>query len=400
MTRRFTTFSFFSFSVFLLLSICGCASPGDPLERKALVPSAVQDLSAEQSGNTVILSFTLPRETADHRVLKRPPDIEIYRNLSAPGASSALQPSSASLLVTIPSDMVSHYSEQGRVRYPDVLKPEDLAQHSNKTAMYIVRTRASQKKASPDSNVAALRMYPAADPLDDLKAEVMHSVVILTWTPPQKTPVGPAPPVKKYTIYRAEIPGAGASAQQPQFPKSPPAAASPAQPPPAATVLKPRFTQIAESEAPHYEDSQVNPGKTYAYAVRSVLDYSGEEIESNGSNVVTITVRDTVPPSAPQGLLVVFVPADAETPAHLELSWSINPETDIAGYNVYRTEEQGTSGRRLNADLLPTPTFRDMSAVPGYRYFYSVTAVDRSGNESSPGAAVAGEVPADTQPKL
>jgi len=47
--------------------------------------------------------------------------------------------------------------------------------------------------------------------------------------------------------------------------------------------------------------------------------------------------------------------------------------------------------------LLLTPAFRDMNVQPGRRYFYTVTAVDRSGNESPVSEAVAGSVPAENQ---
>src|SRR5277367_3665725 len=57
----------------------GCASPGEPLERKPPAPTAVTDLAAEQSGNDVLLTFTLPKETVDHRALDQAPVIEIYR---------------------------------------------------------------------------------------------------------------------------------------------------------------------------------------------------------------------------------------------------------------------------------------------------------------------------------
>ena len=53
-------------------------------------------------------------------------------------------------------------------------------------------------------------------------------------------------------------------------------------------------------------------------------------------------------------------------------------------------------GTRLNPELLLTPAFRDMNAVPGHRYFYTVTAVDRSGNESPASAAASGDVPAES----
>ena len=91
---------------------------------------------------------------------------------------------------------------------------------------------------------------------------------------------------------------------------------------------------------------------------------------------------------------MVPVPAQSDTPAHLELSWAISPEPDIAGYYVYRSDSQGTRGARQNQDLLLTPAFRDISVAPGKHYFYSVTAVDRSGNESVASDVVPGDLPA------
>ena len=120
-------------------------------------------------------------------------------------------------------------------------------------------------------------------------------------------------------------------------------------------------------------------------------------MESSDSNLVALTPRDTFPPAAPQELIVVFVPAQGDAAAHLELSWAISPETDIAGYNVYRSEQEGTQGSRVNTDQLLTPAFRDMNTQSGHRYFYTVTAVDRAGNESPASSAASGVVPAPGQ---
>jgi fibronectin type 3 domain-containing protein len=78
----------------------------------------------------------------------------------------------------------------------------------------------------------------------------------------------------------------------------------------------------------------------------------------------------------------------------MELSWAISPETDTGGYNVYRVEQAGVPGTRLNSELLLTPAFRDMNVLPGHSYLYTVTAVDRTGNEGASSAAVSGGVPA------
>jgi hypothetical protein len=42
----------------------------------------------------------------------------------------------------------------------------------------------------------------------------------------------------------------------------------------------------------------------------------------------------------------------------------------------------------ITTELLLAPAHRDTSVEPGHRYWYSVTAVDRAGNESEANAAI------------
>jgi hypothetical protein len=357
-----------------LLSLCflGCASPGDPVERKPPVAEAVADLQAEQTANEVLLTFALPTQTADRRPLNRPLSIEIYRGIGAPGADSETH---MTLLVTIPSSEIQQYTTGGRVRYADPLTPQDFAQPNVAGVSYTVRTRASVEKDSEPSNVAYLLVRPAFEPISDLKTQVTQSAVVLTWTAPAKTLTGSMPPVTGYRVYRGE----GRTAETP------------------TAGSKAPLTKIGDSESPTFKDTQFEFGKTYVYSVRSVVGSGVEALESADSNPVTITPRDTFPPAAPLGLVVALVPRQGETPAYLELSWAISAETDLAGYNVYRSEQAGIRGTQLTKDLLLTPAFRDMNVQPGHRYFYTVTAVDRSGNESPASAAVSGGVPAESQ---
>jgi predicted phage tail protein len=356
-------------SIFVLLLCAGCAAPSEPVERKPVVAQKITDLAAAQSGNEVILNFTIPTETVDRRPLTQPLAIEIYRGIGAPGAESQSQ---MSLLATIPSGEVDQYATRGRVRYVDSLKAEDFAGR-NDLASYSVRTRVSAKRDSDPSNVASLQIHPAFEPIADLKAQVTQSAIILTWTPPAKTLTSSTPPVASYHIYRGE--SATASAQGPT----------------------PPLAKIGETESPAFQDMQFQFGRTYVYSVRSVVGSGIEAVDSSDSNLVAITPRDTFPPAAPTGLVVALVPKQAEAPAHFELSWAISPETDVAGYSVYRSEQAGSAGERLNSELLLTPAFRDMNVQPGHHYFYSVAAVDRSGNESLAGDVVSGSVPAENQ---
>jgi hypothetical protein len=376
----------FLFSIFAVVFLIGCGAPGEPVERKAPTPTAVADLAATQQGDNVILIFTLPKESVEHRPLKQLPAIEIFRDFQplasnpAPSAVPATTTAAATLLVTIPPAMVDQLDTRGQIRYEDTLKPDDFIQHPNTQAVYIVRTRTSPKKVSANSNAATLRVAPAPDPIADLKAEITHQGVILTWTPPQKTAVGPAPPIASYRIFRREIPQA-----------TPPAPTNGPQPPRAPNSTVP----IGESVAPPFRDIQIQFGKTYRYNVRSVAQYPDLQVESLDSPVIEVTPLDTFPPAPPQGLVVVLVPAQGAAPAYLDLSWSISAENDIAGYNIYRSEQEGAPGQKQNPELLRTPAFRDMNIVPGHRYFYTVTAVDRVGNESPASAAASGEVPVE-----
>src|SRR5271156_1378217 len=187
----------FLFSIFAAAALLvGCGAPGEPVERKAPIPTAIADLAATQQGDNVILTFTLPKESVEGRELKQPPAIEIFRDFQKNPASPAptAVPANPTLLVTIPSAMVDQFDTRRQIRYEDALTPDDFTQHPDTQAIYIVRTRTSSKKVSANSNAVTLRVAPSPDQITDLKAEITHQGVILTWTPPQKTAVGPAPP--------------------------------------------------------------------------------------------------------------------------------------------------------------------------------------------------------------
>ncbi|HOK41829.1 MAG TPA: hypothetical protein PLD27_12425, partial [bacterium] len=85
---------------------------------------------------------------------------------------------------------------------------------------------------------------------------------------------------------------------------------------------------------------------------------------------------DTIPPSAPIGLIAVAGIGQAT------LNWQPNTESDIAGYNVYRSLTSGSGYIKNNGALLTSPQFTSYALLSGKRYYFVVTAVDRAGNES------------------
>lgn len=370
----------FLFSVFyagLCCVLAGCAAPSEPQPRRPPVPEAVTDLAAHQSGDTMVLTFTLPRNSIERQPLAEPPSVEIYRGFLPAAAGPAKL--STRLVYTIPPSLVDTYLTQGRVRFVDPFKPDEVAQSAGGQMVYMVRTRASKRRASADSNAAALRVYPVPAPISDVKANLIESAVELAWTPPARTSGGAAlSSLASYRVYRAEVePGAEAATAQDL----------------SGAKLKTPLELLGPTPLPAFRDTRFEFDHTYLYTVRSVAQYAADEVESADSQPLALTPRDTFPPEAPKGLVAVLVPETQGAPAYVELSWDISPEPDWAGYYVYRSEQADTPGERLTQELLLAPTFRDMSVTGGHRYFYRVTAVDRAGNESPLSAAASTEVP-------
>jgi hypothetical protein len=374
---QFSAIFHFLFSIFLFSA--GCGAPGEPVPPSPPVPAAIKDLAAHQAGDGVQLSFTLPSNSISGQKLAAPPAVEILRAAVKPDGSADAK--SFRVVYTIPGALLDNYRADGRVVFTDPIAPEETKSHPGVAVAYAVRTRASQKRASADSNVVALRVFPVPAPIASVEARVTESAIELTWPVPAATAAGePATPITGYKIYRAETHPAAAAPLGQNFPQGKPEA----QP-----------ALLASSETNTYRDTSMVFDHTYIYVVRSVIQVDGNELESSDSAPVTVAPRDTFPPAVPQGLVAAVLPGATSGTVLVDLSWSINLETDLAGYHVYRSEQEGTRGQLVTPDLLPTPAVRDTSVEPGHRYWYTVTAVDRAGNESPPCAPVAVDV---TQP--
>jgi fibronectin type 3 domain-containing protein len=155
---------------------------------------------------------------------------------------------------------------------------------------------------------------------------------------------------------------------------------------------KEEWASVAEAANPPWIDTSIEYGKTYRYAMRAVAQYGADTVASDMSLAVSIAPQDVFPPRTPEGLVAVPIPA-AFGGLAMELSWQPNADTDLAGYNVYRSEQSGSGYRKLNVELNLGPAFSDRTAEVGKTYFYIVAAVDKAGNESKPSAEVSAIIP-------
>jgi hypothetical protein len=88
-------------------------------------------------------------------------------------------------------------------------------------------------------------------------------------------------------------------------------------------------------------------------------------------------VPDTTPPSPPTGL------AASVTGSVANLTWAVNGEPDLAGYDVFRSSTAGGPYTKLNGARVVGTAFDDASGAAGALNYYVVSAVDTAGNASS-----------------
>jgi len=366
----------FLVSALTFFFVAGCGAPGEPTPPAPPVPVAITDLTAHQAGDGVQLIFTLPTKTIAGDRLASPPAAEIVRGM--PKADGSPDAKSFRVVYTIPGSVVENYVAEGRVKFIDPVAPAETRVHPGGSLVYVVRTRASKKRASANSNAVSVRMFPVPEAIAFLQARVTESAIELSWTAPARTSGGdPLSAFSGYRVYRGELDPATAEAASTDLSKA---------------KWKSPLALLAPSDESIYRDTLFDFGRTYAYLVRSVVPVEGNPLESADSNPAIVTPRDTFPPAVPQNLNAVVLAGVTPSSVLVDLSWSINLETDLAGYRVYRSEEQDIRGVLLTPDLLLAPAYRDTSIESGHRYWYSVTAVDRTGNESDASAAVAVDV--------
>jgi hypothetical protein len=361
----------FLISIFLLAS---CGAPAEPTPPSPLIPVPITDLAATQAGDGVQLTFTLPTKTTNGERLADAPAVEILRGVAKPNGSPDAK--SFRVVQTIPGALVNNYRSEDRVQFVDQVPSDQARGYSGGIVLYRVRTRASRKRTSEESNIVTVHLLTVAERITGVQAKVAEDAVELSWSTPTRNSSGePLPAISEYHVYRGEVDTASGDNASVE---------TSAQRELSQIKWKSPIIFLGSSNSTTYRDTAFEFGKTYAYTVRSVTQPEGRPLESSDSVPVIVTPRDVFPPATPEALTVSVIVGSPTNAPEVDLSWSINSEPDLAGYRVYRSERQDTHGDLVTPDLLLSPAYRDTSVQPGHRYWYRVTSVDRSGNESAP----------------
>ena len=376
--RRANSIAFFFLSLIAISALAaGCGVPGEPVPPSPPIPTAIKDLTAKQLGDGVLLSFTLPNKSTLGERLTQTPTMEVFRGkLQSDGAPDLR---SFRQVDVVPASVLGSYVKQGSVEFLEAVSPDEIRADPGELVVYNVRTRVSERKISADSNLVKVNLYPVPERIGKIDLKETERSLKLKWNAPLQTSGGaPLPAISEYRVYRGEVDPASVAETEKDI---------------HLAIWKLPLLLIASPKEPEYEDKGFDYGKTYAYVVRSVVNEEGAMRESGDSVPVVVTPKDVFPPEPPRDVVAAVLGEGPGKAAVVDLSWSLNVETDLAGYRVYRSESEGARGTALTPEPLPTPAYRDTAVQSGHRYWYSVSAVDRAGNESSPSIVVQVEIP-------
>lgn len=336
-------------------------APSPPVER---VQQRTESLSGAQQGNQVILSWPAPSRNAPDSSVQSIRRIDVYRLAEKPGSPLGLTEDEfaarSTLIGSVTYEQIQNAGEN--LTYTDTL---ELAGQPTRLRYAVRYVNASGQRAAFSNFLSIEPAARIAQPPVLQNAATTEDAITLTWQPPAANIDGSTPVnVLGYNIYRLDE----------------------TQSEPAQTPINSQLISGTQ-----YADKTFKFGNNYRYIVRSVsLGTEGAQVESLNSNAVRVEARDTFPPSPPA------TPSVAAAPGRLSIFFPANPESDIAGYNVYRSTDPNLpkgSWTKLNQALLTRTTFQDERVESGQKYYYYITATDHAGNMSPPSEVVSETVP-------
>jgi hypothetical protein len=398
-------------SVFLLSSSVfqGCGKKGPPLAPLNLAPEMPQQAAARRLGNTVYIQMKVPAKNATGRGAYSVDRVEVYAATTAPGAglpkaADFVKPPQFVTKIPVrpppdpdapepdedeqkkdtrpgPGDSLTFVEKLTDAQFvPHKVTPAVKPPKPPKTPKGASAAPAASGAPAPPPGPAVLtRSYvvravarngnigaptvrldvpllaapgpprPGSSPTWD------ESSITIAWNPPASA-TDEASGVL-YNVYAAPAAGAGATGA-------------------AATAPEPLTPKPLEETS--FTHAGAEPGKEQCFLVRSVAMVGTATIESEPSDPICVTPKDTFPPAAPKALAAV---SDVGA---VNLVWDANTESDLAGYIVLRGAAPGDNMQPLMRDPLKDNRYVDRTVVGGTTYVYSVIAVDKAGNRSAP----------------
>ena len=320
--------------------VSGCGSIGEPLPPLLNIPERSQDLSARQTPDGVVLEWTWPAFTTEGMPLKNFDNFVVHRlEVRDPAAAvpSGWFDSQSQQVAMLGSPDLDAFEPGGRIRlaFP-------AAGLIGRFFAFGVRGQSRGGRTIGFSNLAFIQVVEPLEAPGRPSLGVVRNGVSVKWEA--------VPRAVAYRVFRSIEP-----AQE--------------------------FREIGRAEGPEFLDTSFEWGKRYYYRVLPLGRSATGEVEGSRSAASGAVAVDTFPPDAPAGLRAVAAESS------IELSWQPNSEPDFAEYRVRRSEG---AGPYTVIDIVPAGVsiYSDTSVESGQAYRYTITALDRDGNESASSDAV------------
>ena len=357
--------------------LIGCGTPGAPQPPSLHLPKAVTDLKAVRKGDKVYLSWAAPAETTDGEGIRSEGTVLVCRALQTPSAANCRD--KAGQVPLLPTNATPNR----RQTFVDDVGPAIAANDPRDFFTYNVIAANNRSKSAGPSNPVAVFLAPSVRPVR-LNANVEHDGVRLY------TSILPLPPISRFNAkylcqFQKYLEGTAPTIVGEEFDLAP--------------VGRPGETGFVDHSAEVIDRNTVwEKPQTYTFFCKTkVLSHDGSktlyEFEGESAAPLAVTPHDVFPPAAPQAVQAVY------SSGFIDLSWHSNTESDIAGYNVYRSwswhERKGGVGK-LNAQPITASAFRDdklEGLPPDTEIWYTVTAVDTQGNESAQSKSATERIP-------
>lgn len=331
--------------------LAGCGTPAAPQPPSLNLPDLVEDLNAVRAGNNVALSWTMPKRTTDKAPLKSDVEARICRR---EGAGECDQIGGALLL-----------SPGKPGSFQDAL-PQVLASGVPRPLRYFVELKNRKGRSAGLSNEAVVVAGQAPSPIEGLHAEVRKDGVVLSWNPHSNA--------NAVRLQRRLLTPPPAKSQQSLL-------TPPPEPPEQNLLVE------ANASGARAIDRNIRLGESYEYRAQRIshVSYEGKTLEltSELSPPLRVDATDVFPPAVPTGLAAIATAGDGGLETAVDLSWVPDSEPDLAGYIVYRCDDNGTWQRISPGQPVAGPAYRDNRVQPGRKYRYAISAIDQSGHESA-----------------
>jgi parallel beta-helix repeat protein len=118
----------------------------------------------------------------------------------------------------------------------------------------------------------------------------------------------------------------------------------------------------------------LNNGQKYYYKIKA---WDGINQSSKFSKIIYGIPGDIVPPAAP-----IELKASTISNSSIELTWESNNESDLAGYDLYRTASLELNFSKINIEPIINSSFLDNGLTGNTTYYYKLLAYDEVPNYS------------------